>query len=329
MPLHPDIEAYLDLVEMGRMSGKSQPMHTLEPDQARADFEGASMIMDTGPTAIHCQPMVIPARDNAKINTRLYSREAFNTDTHTREARPVLIYFHGGGYVVGSLDSHDGLCRHLASYSDMLVLSVDYRLAPEYLFPTAIYDAEDVVNWVANHSQALGIDPARLSVGGDSAGASIATVLAISAEKVPGSLAVKPCQQLLLYPTTDATRSYASHERFATGHLLETQTLHWFYQHYARHERDKADWRFSPLLANDLSGIAPAIMVLPEYDPLFDEGKAYADRLEGAGVELNLSLHAGMTHDFLRMSALVPSVTEVLRKIAQDLSEQQPSELTA
>lgn len=315
MPLHPDIEAYLDLIEMGRMTGKSCAMHQREPAQARADFDKASLIMAGTPAGVHIRSIRVPVRDGAMIDARIYSR----TGLHAAQPAAALIYFHGGGYVVGSLDSHDGLCRQLAAGSDSVVVAVAYRLAPEHRFPSAVFDAIDAVNWIGNNVTDLGLDRGRIAFGGDSAGGTLATVLAITAVHEPQVLAVKPYLQLLIYPVIDATAATESLQRLATGHLLETETLHWFYRHYARNEDDKKDWRFSPLLAQSVAGVAPARLLLAEYDPLVDEGLAYVGKLRAAGVDVALTCHAGMPHDFLRMSGLVPEILSVFADIGAAL----------
>ncbi|GAB6406868.1 alpha/beta hydrolase [Pseudomonas sp. MHK4] len=311
MAVLPELEAFLELAEFGRLTGKSRPMHEQTPQQARIDFEASSGFLDVPLDNIACDNFTIPARDGHSLAARLYR------NGQTVEAlQPVMLYFHGGGYVVGSLDSHDALCRRLAAQGGFAVLTVDYRLAPEWRFPTPVQDACDAGNWLMREGATRGLDATRVALAGDSVGATLATVLSIIAVREPQELALKPKAQLLVYPVTDATTHRASHRDFAEGYLLETPTLDWFYTHYARTPQDLADWRCSPLLAEDLSGVAPALVYLAGYDPLRDEGLAYAERLRAAGNEVTLLEQPGMTHDFLRMAGLLGEVSGIHGEVA-------------
>jgi acetyl esterase len=300
MALLPELEAFLELAEFGRLTGKSRPMHEQTPEQARIDFEASSSFLDVPLDHIACDHFTIPARDGQSLAARLY-----------RDGQPV-----GGGYVVGSLDSHDAVCRRLAAQGGFAVLSVDYRLAPEWTFPTPVQDACDAGNWLVREGAARGLDATRVALAGDSVGATLATVLSIIAVREPAELALKPKAQLLVYPVTDATTHRASHRDFAEGYLLETPTLNWFYAHYARTPADLADWRCSPLLTEDLSGLPPALVYLAGYDPLHDEGLVYAERLGAAGNEVTLLEQPGMTHDFLRMAGLLGEVEGIHAQVA-------------
>jgi len=314
MLLNPDIAAFLELVGSGRASGKRQPMHAFTPEQAREQFDQSSLLMDAGSEDLDVVETVqIPTRDGARIDARIYSTQPLRGTV----LRPALLYFHGGGYVVGSLDSHDSLCRVLAVTADCLVVSVAYRLAPEWRFPTAADDALDAWNWLVAASEGLGIDARRLAVGGDSVGGSLAAVLAGQAL----ATRVKPLLQVLIYPVTDASQSTASLERYSVGHLLEKETLAWFYQHYERNADDRLDPRFSPLLAEIALPVPPALMILAQCDPLHDEGVAYARHLQAAGVDVELKVYPGMTHDFLRMGAIVDEAEEAQHHIAGRLAE--------
>jgi acetyl esterase len=204
----------------------------------------------------------------------------------------------------------------LATQGGFALLTVDYRLAPEWRFPTPVQDACDAGNWLVREGAARGLDANRVALVGDSVGATLATVLSIMAVREPEELALKPKAQVLLYPVTDATTQRASHRDFAEGYLLETPTLEWFYAHYGRTPQDFADWRCSPLLAADLTGVAPALVYLAGHDPLHDEGLAYADRLRAAGNELTLLEQPGMTHDFMRMAGLLGEVAGIHSEVA-------------
>ncbi len=312
MPVLPELEAFLELAEFGRMTGKSRAMHELTPEQARIDFEASSGFLDTPLESVSCQSLTITARDGFSLPARLY-RDGQGGDG----LQPVVLYFHGGGYVVGSLDSHDALCRRLTAQGGFALLTVDYRLAPQWRFPTPVQDACDAGNWLVREGARHGLDATRVALAGDSVGATLATVLSIMAVREPAELTLNPSAQVLVYPVTDATTQRASHRDFAEGYLLETPTLDWFYAHYSRTPADLADWRCSPLLAPDLSGIAPALVYLAGHDPLHDEGLAYAERLRETGNEVTLLEQPGMTHDFMRMGGLLSEVEAIHEQVAQ------------
>lgn len=313
MPLHPDIEGFLELVEFGRLTGKRQPMHELSPQQAREQFDQASQLLDSAPAGnLEITQLTITSRDGQPLAARTYQRAQ-----GTEPLRPVVVYLHGGGYVVGSLDSHDILCRRLALAGDFVVLSADYRLAPEHKFPTAFNDAEDVVLWLLNEGALHGLDAERVALVGDSVGGSLVAALAIRAASAPEQLALRPKVQVLLYPVLDAAVERPSLERFAEGYLLEKQSLRWFYRQYERDVADRLDWRFSPIYAELPAQLAPTILWLAEFDPLLDEGLAYAERVRGAGLEIACEVKAGMTHDFARMGEVVGEVPGMLTTLAQ------------
>ena len=315
MSLDPQLAAFLDAVDEGRAGGLNRAFHELSPQQARAEFERSSASLrwecghDLRVENLHCA-----SRGAHRIALRLY-RPAGEI------ALPLLVFLHGGGYVVGSLDSHDALCRDLAARARCAVLAVDYRLAPEHRFPAALEDAEDALRWLPQAAGTLGIDLSRLILGGDSAGATLATVLCAMAADPRSQLPVKPLLQLLCYPLADASAAHASMELFGEGYLLESATLQWFYRHYLRDDSDRRDPRVSPLLASRLAGSAPALIVLPQYDPLLDEGLAYARLLQAAGVAVDLRVFEGLTHDFLRMRTISDAAAAALDAIALALRE--------
>lgn len=312
MSLNPDIAAFLELVGNGRASGKRVAMHELSPEQAREQFDQSSLLMDAGgEDLVVVDELQLSARDGARLNARIYSNHALQAGA----GRPAVLYFHGGGYVVGSLDSHDSLCRALASMADCVVVSVAYRRAPEFRFPTAANDAQDAWDWLVSSAGDLGIDASRLAIAGDSVGGSLATVLAAQLVNAP----VRPCLQVLIYPVTDASRSTPSIERFGEGHLLEKDSLNWFYNHYQRSANDRLDPRFSPLLGEVAPNVAPVLLVLAECDPLHDEGVAYARHLQAAGVDVELKIYEGMTHDFMRMGAIIDEAEQAQQHIAERL----------
>lgn len=311
MPLHPEIAAFLELVEA---SASARPLHELPLGEARTAYEAASRILDQADPAwsIDAKPVRLQFADGA-IDARLYKPAA----AHASDCLPVLLYFHGGGYTVGSLDSHDPLCRSLAAYTPCAVLSVAYRLAPEHKFPAAFCDAADAYRWLLDHGAGYGLDTDRIAVGGDSVGGTLATALAIAARD---ALWTRPVAQILLYPCASARQDTRSHREFARGYLLEAHTLQWMFANYLRSDADRTDWRFAPLEAPDLAGLPPAFIALAEYDPLVDEGTAYAHRLEASGAQVRLAVYGGMIHDFARLGNIVAEADQLRNDIAQALA---------
>ncbi len=217
---------------------------------------------------------------------------------------PALVYFHGGGWVIGDLESHDRVCRRLANDARCVVVSVHYRLAPEHRFPAAVDDSAVATRWVVEQAGALGIGPTRVAVGGDSAGGNLAAVIALMARD--GTLP-KLCFQLLIYPATDMAATYPSYERTMSGLLLTTPGMRWFIDLYLNSKTEALDWRASPLRASDLAGTAPAIVFTAYHDPLCDEGEAYAARLEREGVHVSRVRFGDQIHGFLTMGRFIPA----------------------
>ena len=217
---------------------------------------------------------------------------ACTVPTAGKATRPLIVYFHGGGWVIGSLEGYDTTCRRLALKANAQVLSVDYRLAPEHPFPAAVHDAWDVTAWCARNAHALAIDPGRIVVAGDSAGGSLAAVVALQARDERGP---PIALQVLIYPATDLTRESASILRNAQGYMLTAVALRWFIERYIPDAAQRADWRASPLLRESLEGVAPALIISAQYDPLVDENEAYAKRLQAAGRADRVRLLSG--HD--------------------------------
>lgn len=316
MSLNPEVAAYLELVEAGRNNSQRTPLHGLAPEEARRQFDLSSQLFAAQAADVaSVETLWIPARDGAPLEARLYRAQLPAAGRPT----PTLLYFHGGGYVVGSLDSHDGLCRDLAAQGDFAVLAVAYRRAPEQRFPTACNDALDAWQWLNANAANWGLDAKRLAVGGDSVGASLATVLA--RDLALSAAASRPRLQVLIYPVTDATRQTPSLARYAEGHLLEAATLEWFYQQYAGQDSDRQDPRFSPLLGSVPADTAPALVMLAECDPLHDEGLAYVAHLREAGVEVEFHDWKGMTHDFMRMGVIIDEAEEAQEVIALALAK--------
>jgi acetyl esterase len=214
---------------------------------------------------------------------------------------PLLVYFHGGGWVIGSLDTHDGLCRFLAAAAGTAVLSIDYRLSPEHPFPAAVEDSWAGFSWAAENAAALGVDPARIAVGGDSAGGNLAAVVSLLARGAGGTT---PAMQLLIYPVTDSAGELPSRRLFAEGFMLTKEDMDLFEGHYLPPGTDAHDPRVSILEIEDLSGLPPAYVTTAGFDPLRDEGEAYALRMREAGVKVALRRHPGLIHGFANDTAV-------------------------
>lgn len=291
MPLHPQAEAHLARLAAINFAG----LHTVSPERAR---EGArrltAMSMDTPEPVADVSDQV--ARTTVgDVPIRIYRPLDAGPDD---SLRPVVVFFHGGGYVLGDLDSHDALARALANGARAVVVSVDYPLAPEHKFPTQIDVGYAATTWVVGHADQLGVDPARLAVAGDSAGGNLAAVLALRARENNGP---RIAMQLLIYPDVDFRRDNWSITEFAGryGNITkEAQT--WFMDHYLDSPVQRLDPRVSPILEPDLTGLPPAYVVTAEYDALRDEGEQYAARLAAAGVPVAVRRYDGMIHEFLR-----------------------------
>ena len=281
------------LIRMAR--ARSPPFHTLSPIQARAAYEaGADVLEIPKPHLKRVEDFSLPARDGYALPARLYAPSC--------EALPVLLFFHGGGFTIGSLATHDVLCRQLSHLAGCAVVAVDYRLAPEHKFPVAANDAWDALHWLAQHATALGLDAHRLAVGGDSAGGTLAAMSAILARDAQIALAL----QLLFYPGCTSHPDTASYRRFTKGFVLDGDDISWFFNNYLRSSDDREDWRFAPLNASEVSGVAPVWLGLAECDPLVDEGVLYGDKLRAAGVNVDLEIYRGVTHEFIKMGRIIP-----------------------
>jgi acetyl esterase len=302
MPLNPKIEQVLELIARA----KRPPYHEVTAQQARASYEKSAPILEIPSARMFAvEDLKVPMRDGATIRARLYQP----AEPSWAQPSPALVYYHGGGFTVGSVDTHDALCRMFARDAQCVVLSVDYRLAPEHKFPTAVDDAFDALRWLHANASLYGVDPARIALGGDSAGGTLATVCAVLARDAG---LPKPVLQMLIYPGTTGYQQTDSHARLADGFLLSAATIQWFFEQYVRDPGDRDDWRFAPLdgtrNAPRLEGVAPAWIATAEYDPLSDEGIAYAEKLRAAGNEVTLMRYAGMIHEFFKMGGFVPDV---------------------
>ena len=284
-----------NLIERVHRAGRP-PMAAMTPEQAREFYDIGSPMLDLqpAPQVDRVEDMFLAARDGHAMPARLYA-------PRSNAALPVLLYIHGGGFTVGSLTTHDVLCRQLSRHGHCAVVSLDYRLAPEHRFPTAVHDCWDALNWLQQHGRTLGLDTTRLAVGGDSAGGTLAAVCTLMARDAGLPL----CLQLLFYPGCIARQDTASHHTYADGFMLDKATVDWFFDNYIdQAERD--DWRFAPMNAPDHAGLAPAWIGLAECDPLVDEGVQYADTLRMAGVQVDLEIYRGVVHGFITMGRAIP-----------------------
>ena len=270
------------------------PLYTLTAKEARAAYEAGTHVLEPkAPELARVEDFTIPARDGYAIPARLYAPSL--------EVLPVLLYFHGGGFVIGSVASHDEMCRALSAQSGCAVVSVDYRMAPAHRFPVAVNDAFDAVVHISSGAMQSKVDGSKLAVGGDSAGGTLSAVCALHARDQNIPLAL----QLLFYPACGAQPNTPSHSRFAHGLVLEKSHIDWFFGQYIDQE-EREDWRFAPLNAPDVEGVAPAWFGLAECDPLVDEGILYADKLRHAGVAVDLTIYRGVTHEFIKMGRAIP-----------------------
>ena len=293
-----------------RMARANRPhLHTLTPQQARAAYEAGAGVLEIAKQELpRVEELQIPARDGAQLHARLYAPASNN-------ALPVLLYLHGGGFTIGSVATHDVLCRQLAYLAGCAVVSLDYRLAPEYRFPTASNDAWDALQWLHVQGTSLGLDTQRMAVGGDSAGGTLAAACALLARDAGLALQL----QLLIYPGTCAHQDTDSHFTYAHGLVLEREGIQWFFNNYVRDAADREDWRFAPLQAPDVEGVAPAFFCLAELDPLVDEGVQYADMLRMAGVPVELEIYKGVTHEFVKMGRAITEARQAHADMAAAL----------
>ena len=278
----------------------------LQVDQARALF--AQMERPPGEPVATVEDRVVPG-PAGDLPVRLY-RPAGEAPL------PLLVFFHGGGWTIGSIAGHDNLCRALANHAGCAVLSVEYRLGPEHRYPAAAEDAWAATRWAAEHAAELGADPARLAVGGDSAGGNLAAVVTLEARAAGGPAIA---YQLLIYPATDLrSHDWASYRENGEGYFLELRDMRWFEGHYLSSEADAEEWRASPAAAESHAGLPPALSITAEYDPLRDQGEAYADLLRAAGVPVNVVRYPGMIHGFMSMDGL-DGAREAVDAAARDM----------
>ena len=286
-PLDPQVA---DLVT--RIKRANRPHYwQYTPQDLREFHEKASVILEIAPAPVaSVRNLVIPV-SGGSIDARLYE------GMDAQDPAPLVIFSHGGGFTIGSIDSYDAVCRMLANGARCKVLSLGYRLAPEHRFPTAAEDVFGAWEWAFSEHRQLGIDPFAIAGMGDSAGGTLTAQAALRARDAGLPLRA----QVLLYPGTCAWQDTASHHAYAEGYLLDEKTIQWFFGQYLRDDADRLDWRFAPLDAPELRGVAPTYVQLAECDPLVDEGMAFARKLHAAGCNVQTTLYPGVVHAFYNM----------------------------
>lgn len=306
--LHPQTRALLDVIE--QQGGA--PIHTLSPAEARVASSQRRKRLQPPAPEVSSVVALAAATPAGAIPLRLYRP----LGTHEAQSLPVLLYYHGGGFVLGDLDSHDVVCRQLANFSGCAVVSVDYRLAPENPFPAAVVDASAALAWLQKNAQDLRVDAARVALGGDSAGGALAAVTAIAARE---SVSPPIVFQLLIYPVTDFLCRSKSHQENGQGYFLTRELIEYFRGHYLPDATLYDDWRASPLLHPDLSNLPPALVLTAGFDPLRDEGAAYAQRLTESGNAASHVCFERQIHGFITMGGAIDEATTAIAMCAGEL----------
>jgi acetyl esterase len=304
MPLDPQAQRVVDTIAALNL----KPIKDSTPAEARESMRtrtaGLGPVEDVPAVADHRVPV-----EGGEITVRLYAPAGVGP-------HPVLVFYHGGGWVIGDLYTHDGLCRSIVNAAGCAVASVDYRLAPEFKFPVAVEDSYTALKWVAANGPRLGLDSARLAVGGDSAGGNLAAVMALLARDRRGP---RILLQVLVYPVTNHDFGTPSYAENATGYVLTTEDMRWFWRHYLSREEQGQEVTASPLRARSLADLPPALVMTAGCDPLRDEGDAYAARLRDAGVPVTLTRYPSMFHGFVRMTRILDQARAALDEVATAL----------
>lgn len=305
MPVDPEI---LIQLEKGRKAGLLDCTQ-LSPIEARKEFKKGRKLLSELEIPIYKVEDKVVSIKKRDIPFRIYSPKGDGPF-------PILIYFHGGGWVLGDVDSVDSICRFLSREVNCVVVSVDYRLAPENKFPAAIEDAFDVTEWIFNNAPTLNGDATKIGIGGDSAGGNLAAVVALMGRDKSFSL----CLQLLLYPVVKSDFTTDSYKRYGDGFGLTTAEMKWFWHHYVNNEKERKNPYISPIFADTLEHLPPAIIITAEYDPLRDEGEEYGVLLQKVGVPTFVKRYDGMVHSFFNMSEII-RVQDAMHETASKLSE--------
>ncbi len=304
MKLDDDSQAFLDLIKkLGRPA-----INSLPPLEAREVFRRGRMATQPDLPQVDRVKEYAASGPHGPIPVRVY-RGAGTADLGSL---PVHVYYHGGGWVLGDLDSHDWVCRRIANAAQCAVVSVDYRMAPEHVFPAAYEDALAAVHWVQKNANMLRVDPSRMAVGGDSAGGNLAASVALALRDAGTKLKA----QILVYPAVDLSMSGDYYGRHTKDLILTDDTMRWFVDLYVPKAEHRKDWRASPLLAPSLKGLAPALVVLAGFDPLCAEGEVYAARLQKEGVATTVTRYPGQLHGFLSNGKMLPKANDAIADIA-------------
>ena len=308
--LHPQARALLRLIEEKGVP----PTHTLAPVEARAFYRERRTFTQPDPPQVGSVRDLQAPGPAGPIPLRSYRPAGAPADA----VLPVLVYYHGGGWVIGDLDTHDVLCRQLCNLSGCAVVAVDYRMGPEHRFPAAVDDALAATRWVRSQARELKLDPARLAVGGDSAGGNLAAVVALAARDT-GDLPI--AFQLLVYPATDQRRGWPSHAANGQGYLLTQENMDYFHDHYIPDPAQDLDWRASPLLHENHAKLPPAFVLTAGYDPLRDEGLQYAHKLSEAGNRATLVNFERQIHGFITMGRVIDEANVAVQLCAAQLKQ--------
>ena len=312
MKLDPQVQAILDIQAAAWAKG-AQKFHELSAEAARETYRRGSDAFCASPPKVAEITDLAFEGPGGPVPLRLY--RPLGSDSES--LLPVLVYFHGGGFVVGGIDTHDTLCRRLCNEGGFAVLSVEYRLAPEHPFPAAMDDAYAAIEWAAAYGGEHGFDGGRLAVGGDSAGGTLSAVACLMARDVNGPAIAF---QALLYPGIDMDYNEGSRQALGEGYILDKESMAYFYRHFMGESGNRTDWRASPIKAADHSNLPPALVLTAGFDPLKDEGLAYAEKLNSAGVDANYSCYNGMAHGFLTMDGMIDMAGEAIGEIAKEVA---------
>lgn len=310
--LDPQAQALLQLM----IDKGIAPTHTLSPQGARDAYVQRRFATQNQPADVAQVSDTACPGPHGPIPLRIY-----RPDTAPERHAGALVFYHGGGWVIGDLDTHDVLCRDLALQAQCVVIAVDYRMAPENPFPAAVDDAVAAFAWATDNADALGLDPKRIAVGGDSAGGNLAAVVSLVRrdDAQADATVVQPCYQLLIYPATDMRAVSPSHTSNGQGYLLTSDTMAYFRSHYCPQPEQWSDWRASPLLHPSLHGLPPALVLTAGFDPLRDEGLEYADALSAAGNVCQYVCFARQVHGFILMGKVLNEANTAVSLCAQEL----------
>ncbi len=303
--MHPQVAALLERVARSPFP----PYNAVTPFVARRIYRETRAALSPRPEEVGQVRLLIAP---GPVALRAYRPLGSGRD----EVLPALVFFHGGGWTIGDLDTHDTLCRQLANGARCVVFSVDYRLAPEYPFPAPVDDCIAATEFVFRESGSLGIDARRIALGGDSAGGNLAAVVALHARDARSE---QPCFQLLIYPATDQRCSFPSHQKNGQGYLLTSDSIGWFRASYLPRREDWSDWRASPLLAANHSGLPPALVLTAGLDPLVDEGRAYAEKMRAAGVPVEYAEYPDMVHGFFLFGGVLETTNAAIQRCCEAL----------